>query len=462
MPRRSTELAQDPGFLGEIGRSPVTLAFCLTAMVLSLVSWSSIGLDLFVFDERAFETDPWRVLTAHLVHADGFHLLSNLFWTWYFGRLLESRLGSLRFAVVLLCLAVGVNLAAHAFDRAGIGLSSIDCGFWALLVVGGRRHEALRGLIPRKIQIAWAVWILVCIGLACAGIWNMSNWEHAVGALLGASFAWTFDPALRFRHSRLVGEMVLLALLCVAATAGRERLNFGGGAEVDARAGARALERRDWELARLAYQRALRHSPLGSSELWNLAIAEDQLRRAKESQDHFFQAFELGTLDKEHRDELVDKLVWAGQVAGFSRDFGLAQLAYERALRIDPNSPRALWNLAEVQYESGRDRQKEGLENFIRAVELGTMMESRRACVVPLLTRRAIEEHDLKNERGALDYACRAAKMDPNSSAVWVMVGQYAQDFGASEWIERSKRELERLHFVAPAAKGASETAAPK
>src|SRR5688572_4416016 len=187
------------GILVDAVRSPVTGALCLVAIVFSIAAWAGPGFDPFVTDDRAFRGEPWRLLSSHLVHADGLHFAANLYWTWIFGRFLEPRLGALRLALVVLALAVGVDLACHAFDEGGIGLSGIGYGLWALILVGGRHITAWRGGLPRSVHVMFVIWFFLCIAMTLGGAWNVSNVGHASGALLGAALGLALDAQTRFR-----------------------------------------------------------------------------------------------------------------------------------------------------------------------------------------------------------------------------------------------------------------------
>jgi membrane associated rhomboid family serine protease len=119
-PQPDTEAAAVSGLPANARRVPVTIALCIGAIVMSCAVWYSIGLDPVVIDGRAFRTEPWRIFSAPLVHADWRHLVGNLYWTWRLGTALERRLGHTCLAILVLLLAIGVGSICHAFDEGPI------------------------------------------------------------------------------------------------------------------------------------------------------------------------------------------------------------------------------------------------------------------------------------------------------------------------------------------------------
>ena len=128
--------------------------------------------------------EPWRFLTAALVHSPGLfvHILFNGLALWAFGRELEAELGRLRYAAVLLVSTIGASVAVLLLT--GTGSSS-----WFGLTVGA--SGAVFGLLGTGVMLGARkgdpvlrqVGVLVL--LAVAGILVPSlSWQGHLGGLV--------------------------------------------------------------------------------------------------------------------------------------------------------------------------------------------------------------------------------------------------------------------------------------
>lgn len=52
-------------------------------------------------------TQPWRFVTYIFLHGSGFHLLFNMLWLWWMGRLVEEQIGPRNFAVLFFGSGIG-------------------------------------------------------------------------------------------------------------------------------------------------------------------------------------------------------------------------------------------------------------------------------------------------------------------------------------------------------------------
>lgn len=90
----------------------------------------------------------WRLLSPTFLHFGFIHLLFNGLLTWEIGRRLESFLGSKRYLLVFLVLAIAANFAQHWEGVGAIfgGLSGVVFGFLGMTAVFYRRfaHPILR------------------------------------------------------------------------------------------------------------------------------------------------------------------------------------------------------------------------------------------------------------------------------------------------------------------------------
>lgn len=277
------------------------------------------------------------MLSTAFVHGDVVHLVLNLGWTWKFGRILEPRMGSRRFLVLVLCLESFSNLACHALDRGGIGLSGVGYGLWALILVGGWRFEDLRGVLSRRDHLLFVVWFFVCLALTATKVWNVSNLGHAAGAVLGAAYALGMGHALALPRTHWIAGAMLAACLLAFATVLRDDVNIGGAAEEARWRGWSALERKEWPEAQRCFERATSLRGSEPDDWWRLGVALAEQGRADAARDACFTAFERGVRGTEQLDWLHRSLM-AASIAASDAGRNDAALAWTiKASRVAPD-----------------------------------------------------------------------------------------------------------------------------
>ena len=160
--------------------------------------------------------EPWRFLTAGLVHSPGLplHLLLNGFALWSVGREVEGVLGRWRYAVLLalstLASSVGVlwltPVAPGAWDGTTVGASGAVFG----LLGAGVLLERRRG---RQVGPQVAVLLVLAVaGFLLPGI----SWQGHVGGLVGGLLVGAvLVMAPRAHRSRwqVIGLVAVLAVL---------------------------------------------------------------------------------------------------------------------------------------------------------------------------------------------------------------------------------------------------------
>ncbi|MEO6709111.1 MAG: rhomboid family intramembrane serine protease [Planctomycetota bacterium] len=327
--------------------TPVTVSICVLAIALSIKGWS-VGFEPFIVDRRAFWAEPWRLLSAHFVHADTFHLIFNLSWIWFLGREIEARLGSLALCGMSLLLMLGVSEAEQAFDRGAIGLSGVVYGLWTLIFVGQRRCETLRGILTTRTNRLMVVWFFVCILLTLAEVIPISNWGHGAGAAIGALLGIGLRADGGLRWPLLPAGLLSFGLLAGGATVWWPAWNFGGGAQECGHEGIVALEQSDWTTAELAFRKALRCDSKDGWAWWNLGFALNQQGRRDDSIEACYQAFLSGPLDSEQTASLSGSLLWlTHQRRGADDDHGAFESS-RRAVEVAPNDEEAWRVLGEL------------------------------------------------------------------------------------------------------------------
>lgn len=164
-----------------------------------------------LYPELTGTFEPWRLLTAALVHSGFWHIGLNMLALWLMGRSLEPLLGRWRFLTLYVLSALGgsVAVALLSFTTPVVGASGAIFGLFGALIVIGRHIGA---------NIA-GIAIILAINLAIGFIpgFNVSWQAHVgglvVGALVGLVYARTRSAR---RRGLQIGLLVLIAIVLLA------------------------------------------------------------------------------------------------------------------------------------------------------------------------------------------------------------------------------------------------------
>ena len=116
-------------------RFPVTGLLIAVSIGVSLAFWSHRNIDALVPDVYHLSRQPWRMVTDMFPHVNVLHLVFNLMWLWRFGQVLEGTFGWVKYAGLVIFLALGSSAAEWTFLDGGVGLSGVIYGFFGLLWV---------------------------------------------------------------------------------------------------------------------------------------------------------------------------------------------------------------------------------------------------------------------------------------------------------------------------------------
>jgi membrane associated rhomboid family serine protease len=195
-------------------RPVVTLTVCglaIAATVANAKPEPFIG--LLLPGPKIWEGELWRLLTCVFPHVNFIHLAFDVYVTWRFGSVIESWLGSIRFAGLFLLLALGSSAAEFLSSGVGgVGLSGVAYGLFGLLFAL-RHDKEFAALEMRPQVIQWLVaWFFLCIVLTYTNIMAVGNVAHGAGAVLG----WLVGRALLLRQRvwAMGGIVVLVLALC--------------------------------------------------------------------------------------------------------------------------------------------------------------------------------------------------------------------------------------------------------
>lgn len=207
--------------MGSGGTRAMTTIFIVTAVtyLLQMVSMVAPGFQVqgwltfyapYIYPESG-TFQPWRILTAAIVHSGFWHVGLNMLALWMVGRVLEPMIGSGRFLATYLLSAAGgsVAVALLAFGTPVVGASGAIFGlFGALLVIGRSIGANMTGL-----------YVVLGINLVLGFIPGMSiSWQAHVGGLAVGAFVGLIltRTTRRAQRRRQIALLVLVGLALVA------------------------------------------------------------------------------------------------------------------------------------------------------------------------------------------------------------------------------------------------------
>lgn len=177
---RGAALSSAPVSYGIIA---LTVAVFLAQLLLGLVlSGRDPVAGLLLFNSRFLEGvgaagfQPWRMLTASLVHGGFLHLLFNMLTLWIFGRALEEVYGPRRLLAVWIVSVLGSSLAVLLLSP-GVSVVGASGGVFGLM---GAYFTVMR----RARMDTRTLVILIGLNLAAGFLLPGISWQAHVGGLL--------------------------------------------------------------------------------------------------------------------------------------------------------------------------------------------------------------------------------------------------------------------------------------
>lgn len=134
--------------------------------------------------------EPWRLFTYMFVHGSGFHLIFNMLWLWWMGRLVEEAIGTRSFLVLYLGSGLGgalldVPLSLVLGSNLVIGASGAVFGVMVAFAVLYPRMPIMLLLFP-PIEARFLVAGLIALDLLLlGGADNIARVVHLGGAGMG-------------------------------------------------------------------------------------------------------------------------------------------------------------------------------------------------------------------------------------------------------------------------------------
>jgi len=142
--------------------------------------------------EQIQQGEIWRLVTPIFLHLSIWHLLFNMYWTFMLGRMVEWRLKTLRYALMVLVLAVTSNFTqAWISGPAGGGMSGVGYGLFGYIWMKSRFDPESGLYLEPQTVFLFIAWFFICMTGAFGPIGNTA---HGVG--LGVGMALGYAPKL--------------------------------------------------------------------------------------------------------------------------------------------------------------------------------------------------------------------------------------------------------------------------
>jgi GlpG protein len=139
-----------------------------------------------------FQGQVWRLITPAFLHQElsisPWHLIFNMFWLLDLGTMIERRHGSLRFAAMVLVLALVSNLAQAVLEGPNfVGMSGVVYGLFGYVWLRGRLDPTSGFYLSPNIVFWMMLWLVACFSGALGPI---AKWAHAGGLAAGAAIGY--------------------------------------------------------------------------------------------------------------------------------------------------------------------------------------------------------------------------------------------------------------------------------
>lgn len=279
--------------LAEAPNLPVTTGTILVCVALFLFV-DDRSADAVILDIRAFEREPWRLLTSCLLHGDLFHLGFNLVFLWRLGSLIEHRLGHGRLGILMILFAAVPAAAEYALNTTAIGLSGVVYGLFTFTWVLSVTLPSFRGSMDRYTIGVFIAWFFLAVGLSEFGLMKIANVAHGVGALGGALMGWAMS-LLDWRRWAAGGTMMVLTVaILFGATYARPMVNLSRFPGIDsAILGEAAYQEGNFGLAAHRFEQAASYRSVHPDVWYNLGLTYERLERPTDARQAYGRALDL-------------------------------------------------------------------------------------------------------------------------------------------------------------------------
>lgn len=181
-------------------QNKVTLFIVLICILVTISSFSlkgDLGENLemlgYVSSFEVFDGGYGYLLTSCFLHVDILHLLLNMYWLFLLGTRLEEYFGFKKYVTFVVFSGFFSSLfELIGSDDMGIGASGIVYAMFGCMWVGRGKVESFKNVIDIKTINLFMIWLVLCIVLTVLEIFNIGNYAHAFGLIIGLLIAFKF------------------------------------------------------------------------------------------------------------------------------------------------------------------------------------------------------------------------------------------------------------------------------
>lgn len=147
--------------------------------------------------EKIQQGEVWRLFTPALLHYDFIHIFFNLLWFIMLGNQIEKKIGSFRFVIMILLIAIGSNVAQYLMSGSFfMGLSGIVVGL-AAFIWARQQVAPWEGYLLQKATLLFlSIFVMGIFFLQCVFFFlqlfgalelniPIANTAHLVGGAVG-------------------------------------------------------------------------------------------------------------------------------------------------------------------------------------------------------------------------------------------------------------------------------------
>ncbi len=133
---------------------------------------------------HAWEKEPWRIITPIFLHFSIWHILFNMMWLVQLGQVIETLRGSVRFALMVLVIAVVSNVGQFLWTGSPYfgGMSGVVYGLFGYVWMKSW-YEKSSGFYVTQNMVFWMIgWYVICL---TGYIGPVANAVHGFGLVVG-------------------------------------------------------------------------------------------------------------------------------------------------------------------------------------------------------------------------------------------------------------------------------------
>ncbi|MGE3314226.1 MAG: rhomboid family intramembrane serine protease [Planctomycetaceae bacterium] len=146
------------------------------------------------FEERIFVDGPpplhkiregeiWRLITPIFLHFGPMHIVFNMWMLFQFGMMVEFRMGSFRYLVLVLAIAIVSNIAQYWFRGPYFGgMSGVLYGLFGYAWMKSRFDPHAGYYLAQSTVTIMMGWYVLCM---IGAVGNVANWAHGAGLFVG-------------------------------------------------------------------------------------------------------------------------------------------------------------------------------------------------------------------------------------------------------------------------------------